>query len=107
MGIVALYDFCHEMGILHDNAASCGLGYLLPHPSQELRLCIEFSHVAGIGVEEVGCHLDDRTELQGSRRGYVVTHTCSSRTNGLSLVVPIDINEDDWSIEAFVDKELT
>ena len=36
----------------------------------------------------------------------MMTHACGSRTDGLSFIVPIYINQDNRSVEPFVDKEL-
>lgn len=36
-----------------------------------------------------------------------MTHACGSGANGASLFVPIDIDQDHWGIEPFVDEELT
>lgn len=36
----------------------------------------------------------------------MMAHACSSRTDGLTFVVPIDIDEGYGSVEPFADKEL-
>ena len=68
VGFISLKDLGHQLWILHDDAASCGLGYLATHAGKEFGLCIEYSHVAGVGVEEIGCHLDDGTKFEGAGR---------------------------------------
>lgn len=64
---IALYDFRHQLRILHDDTASCGLSNLVAHISKILRVGIELGHVAGVGIEEIGRHLDSWTEFDGTR----------------------------------------
>ena len=104
---VSLYDFRHELRILHDDATTCGLGYLMAHACKELRVGVELRHVAGIGIEEVGGHLDGWTKFECSRGRHMMAHACCAWTDGLTFVVPIDIDEGYRGIETLVDKELT
>ena len=63
---VVLQDGGHQLGIVHKDAASCGLGYLTAHAGEEWGLGIELGEVAGISIEEVGGDLNDGTEFEGS-----------------------------------------
>ena len=105
--LIFLQNPGHQLGIIHDDATSCILCYPTTHAGKELRLCIAFGQIAGIGVKEIGGHLNDGTEFNCPGRGNVMAHTRSTRTNGPTLFVPIYINKYNRGIEPFLNKELT
>ena len=66
LGLIFLQHPGHQLGIIHEDASSRVLGYLATHAGKELRLCVAFGQVAGIGIKEIGSHLNDGTEFNRS-----------------------------------------